>query len=99
MILKHPLSITESPVSTAALGLVSDTRGLSVRFPRFIKVRLDKKTEQASTPEFLASMWRKQQKAPVVAGADDGELIDVNLSEASCSELEEDESDAQGVDD
>ncbi|KAJ2931218.1 hypothetical protein H1R20_g5794, partial [Candolleomyces eurysporus] len=92
-------SITESPVSTAALGMVSDSRGLSVRFPRFIKVRVDKKIEQASTPGFLASMWRKQQKAPVIVGTDDGELIDVNLSEASCSELEDDESDAQGVDD
>ena len=95
---QYPLSITESPVSTAALGLVSDKRGLSVRFPRFIKVRLDKGIEQASTPAFLASMWRKQQKMPV-GGTDDGELIDVNLSEASCSELEEDESDAHGIGD
>ena len=50
-------SITLSPVSVAALGLVSESRGLSLRFPRFIRVRDDKgqAIEQASSPEFLAN--------------------------------------------
>ncbi|KAG8962030.1 hypothetical protein FRC03_004669 [Tulasnella sp. 419] len=34
--------ITLSPRSTAALGLISDKRGLSIRFPRFIRIRDDK---------------------------------------------------------
>ena len=53
--------ITMSPTYTAAIGLVSDERGLSMRFPRFLKIREDKSIEEASTADFLASLWRKQE--------------------------------------
>jgi len=46
-------------------------RGLSIRFPRFLKVREDKGIEEASTDEFLASLYRKQEarvKAEVEGG-------------------------------
>jgi DNA ligase-1 len=57
--------ITLSPVYTAAIGLVSDERGLSLRFPRFLKKRDDKGIDEASPSEFLAGLWRKQEeKAP-----------------------------------
>jgi DNA ligase 1 len=57
--------ITLSPTYTAAIGLVSDERGLSLRFPRFLKKRDDKGIDEASTSEFLAGLWRKQEeKAP-----------------------------------
>jgi len=57
--------ITISPTYTAAIGLVSDEKGLSLRFPRFLKKREDKSIEEASTSEFLAGLWRKQEeKAP-----------------------------------
>lgn len=57
--------ITLSPTYTAAIGLVSDERGLSLRFPRFLKKREDKSIEEASTAEFLAGLFRKQEaKAP-----------------------------------
>ena len=52
--------ITLSPTYTAAIGLVSEERGLSLRFPRFLRVREDKGIEEASTSEFLANLWRKQ---------------------------------------
>ena len=69
-------------MSVAALGLVSDSRGLSLRFPRFIKVRDDKNIAQASTPEFLAQIWKNQQgKESDQRGADDGDLLDVNSEE------------------
>ena len=42
--------LTLSPVYPAARGLVSEDRGLSCRFPRFIRRREDKGVEQASTP-------------------------------------------------
>lgn len=48
--------LTLSPVHTAALGLVSDERGLSLRFPRFIKLRDDKSVEQASESAHLV-IW------------------------------------------
>ncbi|KLU90965.1 DNA ligase 1 [Magnaporthiopsis poae ATCC 64411] len=60
--------ITLSPTYTAAIGLVSDERGLSLRFPRFLKKREDKNIDEASTNEFLAGLFRKQEaKAPANA--------------------------------
>jgi DNA ligase 1 len=57
--------ITLSPTYTAAIGLVSEDRGLSLRFPRFLKKREDKSMDEASTNDFLAALWRKQEdKAP-----------------------------------
>ena len=84
-------SITESPVSVAALGLASSTRGLSIRFPRFIKVRDDKSIEDSNTPSYLAEMWRSQQgKGKNQAGNDDGELIDAEAEiSGGWSEFEE----------
>ena len=62
--------ITLSPVYTAAIGLVSEYRGLSMRFPRFLKKREDKGIEEASTSEFLAGLYRKQgEKASGTAPA------------------------------
>ncbi|KAK3349031.1 ATP-dependent DNA ligase [Lasiosphaeria hispida] len=59
--------ITISPTYTAAIGLVQEDKGLSLRFPRFIKKREDKGIDEASTNEFLANLWMKQEaKAPTV---------------------------------
>uniref|UniRef100_A0A7S4FBY1 DNA ligase ATP-dependent C-terminal domain-containing protein n=1 Tax=Chrysotila carterae TaxID=13221 RepID=A0A7S4FBY1_CHRCT len=52
--------ITISPVHRAAIGLVHPERGLSLRFPRFIRKRLDKAIADATSPEQLAQMWRNQ---------------------------------------
>ena len=54
--------ITLSPTYTAAIGLVSEERGLSLRFPRFLKVRDDKGIEEASEAAFLAELWWKQER-------------------------------------
>ncbi|KAF9891116.1 hypothetical protein FE257_005052 [Aspergillus nanangensis] len=54
--------ITLSPTYTAAIGLVSDERGLSLRFPRFLKVREDKSIDEATTSDYLALLWRKQSE-------------------------------------
>lgn len=57
--------ITKSPTYLAAMGLVDEERGLSMRFPRFLRVREDKSIDEASTADFLASLWRKQEaRAP-----------------------------------
>ncbi len=53
--------VTLSPTYTAAIGLISEERGLSMRFPRFLKVREDKSIEEASTSDFLAGLYRKQE--------------------------------------
>ena len=61
--------ITLSPTYTAAIGLVSEERGLSLRFPRFLRVREDKGVDEASSGEDLAVLWRKQVER---AGKEEG---------------------------
>ncbi|PSK54051.1 hypothetical protein B9Z65_7857 [Elsinoe australis] len=60
--------VTLSPTYTAAIGLVSEERGLSLRFPRFLRVREDKGVEEASTVDFLAGLYRKQEARAPQAG-------------------------------
>ena len=52
--------VTLSPTYTAALGLAPENpaRGLSLRFPRFLRRRDDKSPEDASSVAFLAQLWR-----------------------------------------
>ncbi|KAG6903074.1 hypothetical protein C0995_006261 [Termitomyces sp. Mi166 len=87
------LSITSSPVSVAAKGLIFASRGLSIRFPRFIKVREDKLIEHASTPAFLAKLWRIQEAKGITQNFnDEGELVDIEPDEVQSdfgSELED----------
>lgn len=75
--------ITLSPTYTAAIGLVSEDRGLSMRFPRFLKAREDKGIEEASTSEFLAGLWRKQEARISAPGNQEPEADeDVDVDEA-----------------
>lgn len=60
--------ITKSPTYTAAIGLVDEDRGLSMRFPRFLKTREDKSIDEASTADFLAELWFKQEAKGGSAG-------------------------------
>ena len=61
--------ITKSPTYLAAIGLVDEDRGLSMRFPRFLKTREDKGIDEASTADFLAELWWKQEARGGVGGA------------------------------
>ena len=72
----------------AALGMVSFSRGLSLRFPRFIGTREDKSLEQASTVDFLVQMWEGQQFPSKAAegGVDEGDLVDVELDAEEAAE-------------
>ncbi|KAJ5957180.1 hypothetical protein N7501_011459 [Penicillium viridicatum] len=70
--------ITLSPTYPAAIGLVSDERGLSLRFPRFIKVREDKSIDEATSSDYLALLWRKQMERTGEAG-EVGEVGEVCL--------------------
>ena len=58
--------ISESPVHCAAIGLqrgegCDETKGLSLRFPRFKSVRGDKGVEQATTGVELVEMFVQQR--------------------------------------
>ncbi|TEA18364.1 DNA ligase 3 [Colletotrichum sidae] len=73
--------ITLSPTYTAAIGLVSEERGLSLRFPRFLKKREDKGLDEASTNEFLAGLWRKQEAKAPTKDSNGGGTVDDDFEE------------------
>ncbi|GAA6055970.1 hypothetical protein JCM3770_000754 [Rhodotorula araucariae] len=54
---------TLSPVYPAARGALGGERGVSIRFPRFLRVRDDKGIENATTAEQLAAMYEAQGTA------------------------------------
>lgn len=62
--------LTLSPRYKAAadLGIDAAGRGISLRFPRFIKQRDDKKPDQATTSRMVADMYSKQESVAKSSG-------------------------------
>lgn len=73
----------------AAVGRVDSQRGLSLRFPRFLRVRDDKGIEDATPAETIADLFRMQVrvglKGGVEVGVPGGGVIDRGWGWAVCA--------------
>ncbi len=54
--------ITVSPIHTCAYGKIEKDSGLALRFPRMVKIRDDKKAEDATTTNEIIELYKMQKK-------------------------------------
>ncbi len=54
--------LTLSPIHTCCKDVVRKGAGISIRFPRFIRLRDDKSPEDATTTHEILEMYKRQLK-------------------------------------
>jgi DNA ligase-1 len=65
-----------SPVYTAGHSLNDSNKGVSLRFPRFIRVRPDKKPEESTSSEEIYKMYLAQEKKHKQVDFDEEDFYD-----------------------
>jgi DNA ligase-1 len=65
--------LTLSPIHTCARGVLKPDAGISIRFPRFIRWRTDKRPEDATTSQELVEMYQRQLKKVATKAPAEGE--------------------------
>ncbi|XP_021862658.2 DNA ligase 6 isoform X3 [Spinacia oleracea] len=61
--------LTVSPVHKAAVAIVHPSRGISMRFPRFVRSLSDRRPEDCSTSTEVAEMFHSQTRKMDLSGA------------------------------
>jgi len=60
-----------SPVHTSAFGVKAESKGIGLRFPRFLRIRDDKGPEQSTGPDQIVEMFEAQASVGGGAAMDD----------------------------
>jgi len=60
-----------SPVHTSAMGVKNESKGIGLRFPRFLRIREDKSPEDSTGPDQIVEMFEAQASVGTGGAMDD----------------------------
>merc|ERR1712087_57651 len=63
-----------SPVHTSAIGIKADSKGIGLRFPRFLRIRDDKGPEESTGADQIVEMFEAQASVSKGGGGDDDDF-------------------------